>query len=231
MIPEKNQSIIIVAGGKGLRAGGDVPKQFQLLGEKPVLMHTVRAFYDYDYRMNIVLVLPEDFIDYWQKLCEEHQFSVPHKTVIGGETRFQSVKNGLTEISEEGVVGVHDGARPFVTPQLIGRCFEAAFTRQCGIVPVVDEVNSVRLVTENGSQVIDRTKLKIVQTPQVFPASVLKKAYETVKFDSKLTDDASIAEKSGVKIELVSGEEINIKITTSTDMFVSEKWLYLMTKR
>ena len=229
MISEKKQSIIIVAGGKGVRAGGDCPKQFQLLGGKPMLMHTIRAFFDYNSLINIVLVLPEDFCEHWKKLYEEYSFNIPHKIVIGGETRFHSVKNGLAKIGENEIVGVHDGARPLVTSELIGRCFDTAFSRQCGIVPVVDEPNSVRVITENGSRTIDRNTLKIIQTPQVFPASVLKKAYET-DFDPAFTDDASVAEQIGCNIELISGDEANIKITTPFDFLLGEMYLRLMTK-
>ena len=229
MISDKRQSIIIVAGGKGVRAGGDYPKQFQLLGGKPMLMHTIRAFYDYNALMNIILVLPENFRGYWHELCKEYSFDVPHQVATGGETRFHSVKNGLSEVSENDIVGVHDGARPFVTSTLIGRCFDAARIQQCGIVPVVDEPNSVRVVTENGSRIIDRNTLKIVQTPQVFPATALKKAYET-DFNPVFTDDASVAEQAGMKIELVSGDEANIKITTPFDLFLGEEYLRLVAK-
>ena len=217
MIPEKRQSVIIVAGGKGLRVGGELPKQFQSIAGEPMLMHAIRAFYQYDYRMGIVVVIPEEAQSLWSQLCEEHQFSIGHKVVAGGETRFHSVKNGLKYISEEEIVGVHDGAHPFVSTGLIKRCFDTAFENQCGAIPVVDEVHSVRLLTERGSRMIDRTLLKLVQTPQVFPAKDLKKAYETA-FDHAFTDDASVAERSGVDIQLVEGEESNIKISTPLDM-------------
>jgi 2-C-methyl-D-erythritol 4-phosphate cytidylyltransferase len=230
MTPEKKQSVIIVAGGKGVRVGGDFPKQFQLLDEKPMLMHTVRAFYNYDYKIKIILVLPDGFDRYWNELCKEYRFNIPHRIVIGGETRFQSVKNGLVEVSDDEIVAVHDGARPFVSSQLIARCFDTAFTKQCGVVPVIDEANSVRLVTQHGSIVVDRQSLKIVQTPQIFPAIALRKAYET-DFDPSFTDDASVAEKNGVKIELLSGEETNIKITTPFDLFIGKQYLQLITNR
>ena len=224
MISEKKQSIIIVAGGKGVRAGGDCPKQFQLLGGKPMLMHTIRAFFDYNSLINIVLVLPNDFRDYWEELCATYSFDIPHKVVAGGETRFHSVKNGLAEIADKQIVGIHDAARPFVTSPLIGRCFDAAFAQQCGIIPVIDEVNSMRILTENGSRIIDRQLLKIVQTPQVFPASALKKAYE-VDFDPTFTDDASVFEQNGGNIQFVQGDGINIKITTAFDFFIGEQYL------
>lgn len=230
MIPEKKRSVIIVAGGKGIRAGGEQPKQFQLVGDEPMLMHTIRRFYDYDYRMRIVVVLPEGAQPLWERLCEEYRFDVGHRVVTGGETRFHSVQNGLKEISDDETVGVHDAARPFATPALIGRCFETAFEKQCGVIPVVEEVNSVRQLTETGSRILDRQQLKLVQTPQVFPAGELKKAYQT-RFDPSFTDDASVAEKWGMKISLVEGEETNIKITTPFDMAMAEFYHQVMANR
>ncbi|SCD22019.1 2-C-methyl-D-erythritol 4-phosphate cytidylyltransferase [Proteiniphilum saccharofermentans] len=230
MIPEKKQSVIIVAGGKGLRAGGELPKQFQPIGGEPMLTHTIKAFYDYDYRIRIVVVLPEEAQLLWSQLCEEHRFSVPHTVVPGGETRFHSVKNGLEEISADEIVGVHDGARPFVTSGLIGRCFDTAFENQCGVIPVVDEVNSVRQLTGTGSRMVDRKQLKLVQTPQVFPAGELKKSYEA-GFDPSFTDDASVAEKWGMGIQLVEGEVTNIKITTPFDMALADYYYQLMANR
>ncbi|WP_352421964.1 2-C-methyl-D-erythritol 4-phosphate cytidylyltransferase [Proteiniphilum sp.] len=230
MIPEKKQSVIIVAGGKGLRAGGEFPKQFQPIGGTPMLMRSVRAFYDYDDRMCIIVVLPYGAQPLWSRLCEQYQFTIPHTVVTGGETRFHSVKNGLEKITGDGIVGVHDGARPFVTSGLIGRCFETAFENQCGVIPVVDEVNSVRQLTGTGSRVVDRKQLRLVQTPQVFPAGELKRAYE-IGFDPSFTDDASVAEKWGMEIKLVEGEETNIKITTPFDMELAGYYSQLMANR
>jgi len=199
MNAKRKKSTIIVAGGKGLRAGGDLPKQFQPIGGIPMLMHTIQAFHRYNSQMKIVVVLPDEFQLLWEELCRLHDFIVPHKMVNGGETRFHSVKNGLVEIADEEIVGVHDAARPFVGTDLIARCFESAELHDCGVIPVVEEVNSVRLLTENGSRILDRQLLRVIQTPQVFPAGRLKRAYETV-FDPAFTDDASVAEKSGVHI-------------------------------
>ena len=221
MIPDKGYSVVVVAGGQGLRAGGTLPKQFQRIAGEPMLMHTLRAFYAYDYRMRIVLVIPEGYRPLWKTLCDEYRFTVPHTVVHGGDTRFHSVKNGLREISDEETVGIHDGARPFVTPTLIGRCFDASFEQGVGVIPVVDETNSVHVLTETGSRMVDRTRLKIVQTPQVFPAAVLKRAYE-VEYDPAFTDDASVVERSGMTVRLVEGEETNVKITTSFDLAVAE---------
>lgn len=213
--------MVVVAGGQGLRAGGTLPKQFQRIGEKPMLMHTLRAFHVYDYRMRIILVIPEGYRPLWETLCDECRFTVPHVVVHGGETRFHSVRNGLREISDEETVGIHDGARPFVTPSLIGCCFDTSFEQGVGVIPVVDEVNTVRVLTETGSRMVDRTRLKIVQTPQVFPAAMVKRAYEQ-EYDPTFTDDASVVERSGMTVRLVEGEETNVKITTSFDLAVAE---------
>lgn len=220
-------SVIIVAGGKGIRAGGGTPKQFEYLVNKPMLMHVINAFYDYGTHLRIVVVLPSGYIDYWENLCKEYDFKIPHTIVQGGETRFHSVKKGLQKIPNYGVVAIHDGARPFVTPVLIKRCFDAATKHNKGVIPVVDEVNSLRMLTHNGSKSIDRKQIKIVQTPQVFPAKELKEAYDTA-FDPLFTDDASVAERHGIPIILVSGEESNHKITTSTDLMIAS---YHLAKR
>ena len=217
MIPEQHFSVIIVAGGKGLRAGGEIPKQFQPIGGKPVLMRTIEAFYDFDYKTKIVVVLPEEFRDLWNQLCEKHNFRLAHTIVNGGETRFHSVKNGLAEVSEHEIVAIHDAARPFVSKNVIERCYRQAVDFRCGVVPVIAEKNSVRLVVGYESQPVDREKIRLVQTPQVFPADLLKNAYQT-PYREEFTDDASVAEDDGIQIKLVEGDETNLKITTSLDM-------------
>ena len=221
MIPEQHFSVIIVAGGKGLRVGGDIPKQFQPIGGKPMLMRTIEAFYNFDYRMRIVVVLPEQFRDFWSELCEKHKFDITHTIVNGGETRFHSVKNGLSEISEDEIVGIHDAARPFVSKEVIGRCYREAFDFRCGIIPVIEEKNSVRILTGYESKPFDRDRIRLVQTPQVFPADLLKNAYET-PYREEFTDDASVAEDDGIQIKLVEGDEKNIKITTPFDLELAD---------
>ena len=230
MINEKKYSAVIVAGGKGYRAGGELPKQFLPLGGKPMLMHTINAFYLFNKETRIIVVLPEEFVSLWQQLCSEHNFVINHRIVVGGETRFHSVKNGLNEVSTEEIVAIHDGARPFVSPELIKKCYEEAVENQCGVIPVIDEVNSVRKLTDKGSEIIDRSQLKLVQTPQVFPAHLLKSAYE-LQYDSSYTDDASVAEKNGVNIKLIPGEYTNIKITTSLDIILAEQIVEYLSKR
>lgn len=221
MSSEQHLSIIIVAGGKGLRAGGEIPKQFQLVGNKPMLMRTIEAFYTYNHRMQIVVVLAEEFHDYWRDLCSEYHFRIAHTIVGGGETRFHSVQNGLQAIDDKLIVGIHDAARPFVSQEVIGRCFQETYKHKCGVIPVIDEKNSIRQIMENGSKNIDRNSIKIVQTPQVFPADKIKEAYQT-HYDASFTDDTSVADKVGMKIILVQGDEENIKITTPIDFAIGE---------
>lgn len=230
MIPERKYSVVIVAGGKGYRAGCELPKQFLIIGDKPMLMHTIQAFHNYDYRVSIIVVLPEGYKPLWDQLCKEYNFTVSHTIVNGGETRFHSVKNGLNEVSEEETVCIHDAARPFVTSNLIGRCFDESFNNHCGVIPVVDEVNSVRKLTDSGSVIVDRHRLKLVQTPQAFPAEILKDAYNR-KYESIFTDDASVAEKNGIKIMMVEGEDTNIKITTTFDVELAEFYFQYLSKR
>lgn len=230
MIPEQKESVLIVAGGKGVRAGGEVPKQFRLIAGRPVLMYAIEAFYRYNPEIGIVVVLPEGFEVHWEQLCQQHHFILSHRLVVGGETRFHSVRNGLQVIPAEGLVAVHDAARPLVSPELIGRCFESCILHQCGVIPVIREANSVRQLTEKGSRVLCRELLRVVQTPQVFPSRALKQAYET-SYDSAFTDDASVAEKNGLAIRLEKGEESNLKITTTFDFLIAEQYLLQLAKR
>jgi 2-C-methyl-D-erythritol 4-phosphate cytidylyltransferase len=213
-------NVIIVAGGKGLRMGSDLPKQFIPIGGKPVLMHTIEAFYRFDGDIRIVLVLPVSHQDYWKGLCKEYGFTIPHVIASGGETRFHSVKNGLAYI-EDGIVGVQDGVRPFGSADMIRRCFDAALTYPA-VIPVIDSADSLREMVDNErSRIIDRSMIRLVQTPQVFHTDILKKAYET-DFRETFTDDASVVEAMGVDIHLVKGEVTNIKITTPFDLKVGE---------
>lgn len=219
--------VIIVAGGKGLRMGGEVPKQFLPIGGKPVLMRTVEAFYQTDAETGIVLVLPQEQQSYWKNLCCQYDFRTPYILVDGGCTRFHSVQNGLQAIPDEDsdtLIAVHDGVRPFVSPRVIQECFEAA-TRWGAVVPVLDMVDSVRQLSEDGgSMAVDRSCLKLVQTPQTFRADILKNAYRQ-EFTERFTDDASVVEASGVSVALVSGNRENIKITTPFDLKIAEALL------
>jgi len=207
---------IIVAGGKGLRMNGELPKQFLVLGEKPVLMHTIEAFAHYDEDINIVLVLPETQISFWQDLCKKYNFSQKYVIAKGGETRFHSVKNGLALIDGEGLVAVHDGVRPLVSRATIENCFVAA-AKYKAVVPVVECVDSIRQIVDTENIAVERKDFKLVQTPQVFDVELLKNAYRQA-FSPAFTDDASVVESFGGKIHLVEGNRENIKITTPFDL-------------
>jgi len=215
-----NNNIIIVAGGKGLRMGGELPKQFIPIGGKPILMHTIEAFYNFNPDIHIILVLPASHRDYWAELCVEYRFEIRHVITLGGKTRFHSVLNGL-QLVKDGIVGVHDGARPFTSKELIGHCFNEAVKYEA-VIPVIDSTDSLRELTHDGkSKIIDRSKIKLVQTPQVFTVELLKKAYET-DYKDTFTDDASVVEAMGKEIHLVKGETTNIKVTTPIDLKIGE---------
>ena len=190
-----NRHVIIVAGGKGLRMGGDIPKQFLPVGGKPVLMRTIEAFYAFDSSIHIILVLPVSQQAYWKDLCETYHFALRHDIADGGETRFHSVKNGLAYVKGEGLVGVHDGVRPFVSREVIAGCYEAAQTKQA-VIPVIDVVETVRHLTKPGSETVPRNDYKLVQTPQVFEVQLLKEAYQQ-EYTDAFTDDASVVEAMG----------------------------------
>lgn len=212
---------LIVAGGKGARMGGELPKQYLPLHyDIPVLMYTLRTFYVCDPEIELILVLPAGHEAYWKTLCDKHQFGVPHQIVAGGETRFHSVKNGLELIPGSGLVAVHDGVRPFVSASVILRCFDAAKTSRAAI-PVVEVVETLRHLTATGSETIDRNNYRLVQTPQVFDVALLKEAYAQAYVPS-FTDDASVVEAMGVSVTLVEGNCENIKITTPFDLKIAD---------
>ena len=212
--------IIIVAGGKGLRMGGDIPKQFLPVCGKPVLMRTLEAFHVYDASIHLILVLPVSQQAYWKQLCEEYQFNLAHEIADGGETRFHSVKNGLALVKEDGLVGVHDGVRPFVSQEVIARCYDEALSLKA-VIPVVGVVETVRHLTEEGSETVPRDQYKLVQTPQVFDVALLRQAYEQT-YTELFTDDASVVEALGEKVHLVEGNRENIKLTTPFDLKLAE---------
>lgn len=215
-------TILIVAGGRGTRMGGPQPKQFLELAGRPVLMHTLEAFDRWDASARLIVVLPEDQIDTWKRLCEAHVFGRIHRVVAGGETRFHSVRNGLGAVASDGLIAVHDGVRPLVAPSVIAACFAAAADGGTA-VPVVPVVESVREVdADGGSRPVDRTRLRVVQTPQVFRADVLRAAY-CLPYDPRFTDDASVVEASGVAVRLVPGNRENIKLTTPMDLLLAEQ--------
>ena len=217
--------VIIVAGGKGLRMGSDIPKQFLPIGGKPVLMRTLERFRAYSADLQIILVLPEAQQDYWRQLCEEYHFDVEYQLANGGQTRFHSVQNGLALVPDdaEGVVGVHDGVRPFPSIEVIKNCYETARTAKA-VIPVIPVVETVRHLEKEGSVTVPRDEYKLVQTPQTFDIQLLKAANRQ-PYNDGFTDDASVVESYGHEITLVEGNRENIKITTPYDLTVAEALL------
>ena len=214
--------VIIVAGGKGLRMGSDIPKQFLPIGGKPVLMRTLERFRTYSDDLQIILVLPEAQQDYWRQLCEEYHFDVEYQLANGGQTRFHSVQNGLALVPDnaEGVVGVHDGVRPFPSIEVIRNCYETAREKKA-VIPVIPVVETVRHLENNGSVTVPRSDYRLVQTPQTFDIQLLKAANHQ-PYNDGFTDDASVVESYGHAITLVDGNRENIKITTPYDMKIAE---------
>ncbi len=214
--------VIIVAGGKGLRMGSDTPKQFLPIGGKPVLMRTLERFREYSADLQIILVLPEAQQDYWRQLCEEYHFTVAYQLANGGQTRFHSVQNGLALVPDdaEGVVGVHDGVRPFPSIEVIRNCYETARTAKA-VIPVIPVVETVRHLENEGSVTVPRGEYKLVQTPQTFDIQLLKAANRQ-PYNDGFTDDASVVESYGHAITLVEGNRENIKITTPYDLKIAE---------
>ena len=239
--------VIIVAGGKGLRMGSDIPKQFLPIGGKPVLMRTLERFRTYSDDLQIILVLPEAQQDYWRQLCEEYHFDVEYQLANGGQTRFHSVQNGLALVPDnaEGVVGVHDGVRPFPSIEVIRNCYETAREKKA-VIPVIPVVETVRHLENEGSMTVPRSDYRLVQTPQTFDIQLLKAAYKRAQnqvnlssaereqarpevkaanhqpYNDGFTDDASVVESYGHAITLVEGNRENIKITTPYDMKIAE---------
>ena len=215
--------IIVVAGGKGTRMGGELPKQFQLLGGKPLVMVTLEHLNAIDPAMQLILVLPAQQIELWKQLCKEYSFAVPLILAQGGSTRFHSVQNGLAQVDdiEDALVGVHDGVRPFVSPKVLDECFSRAWTDGAAI-PMIDVQDSLRhIVGSDATEVVPRDRYRLVQTPQVFKLSLLRRAYEQ-RFVEGFTDDASVVEALGEKVSGVDGNRENIKITTPFDMLVAK---------
>lgn len=214
--------IIIVAGGKGLRMGSDIPKQFLPIGGKPVLMRTLERFRQYSTTLQIILVLPKAQQDYWQKLCKEYAFDIDYQLADGGETRFHSVQNGLAKIPDnaQGVVGVHDGVRPFPSIDVIRNCYETAREKKA-VIPVIPVVETVRHLKGDTSVTVPRNEYRLVQTPQTFDIQLLKEANRQ-PYNEGFTDDASVVETFGFNITLVEGNRENIKITTPYDLKIAE---------
>ncbi len=214
---------LIVAGGKGTRIKSKTPKQFLELNGLPILMHTLNAFYRYSSAINIILVLPADDFSTWEDLCQKHQFEKPVLLQQGGDSRFQSVKNGLSKIEGDGIVAIHDGVRPLVSEDIIGASFRLAAVHQSAVAAVRLK-ESIRITDQDNTKAVDRSKFRLIQTPQTFQVSLIKQAYE-IKEDPSLTDDASVAERAGYTISLFEGSYENIKITTPEDLIVASALL------
>ena len=216
--------VIIVAGGKGMRMGCELPKQFLPVAGKPVLMRTIERFYQFNRDLNFIIVLPQSQQACWRSLCAEHHFTISHTVVNGGDTRFASSKNGLSYIPNEaqGLVAIHDGVRPFVSVDVIDRCFNEARTSGTAI-PVIPAIDSLRQIdTETGDTfTVNRSLFQAVQTPQVFDITLARKAFSQ-PYSDKFTDDASVIESLGIKINTVEGNRENIKLTTPIDLKIAE---------
>lgn len=214
---------LVVAGGKGTRIKSKLPKQFLELNGLPILMHTIRAFLRYNSDMTIILVLPEDDFALWTELCAKHNFQTKLILTKGGDSRFQSVKNGLDKIEGEGLVAIHDGVRPLVSEDIIGASFHLAAVHESAVAAVRLK-ESIRITDQDNTKAMDRSRFRLIQTPQTFKVSLIKQAYQQ-KEDASLTDDASVAERAGHIISLFEGSYENIKITTQEDLIVAKALL------
>lgn len=217
------RGVIIVAGGSGKRMQSAIPKQFMLLGGMPVVARTINTFSEALPGAEIVVVLPEEHLAMWKNLAARFDVAV-HKCVAGGKERFHSVKAGIDALSDNVTsIAVHDGVRALISKKLIIRATLAVEDNEA-VIPVINVVDSYRRVTADGSEIVPRSELRIVQTPQIFKSETLRRAYEQ-EFDASFTDDASVVEAIGVSITLVEGEDSNIKLTTPEDMEWAEWFL------
>jgi len=215
--------VIIVAGGTGKRMQSEIPKQFLNVAGKPVLIHTFERFINYSEDIKIILVLPEPFIDFWKSLCKRFTFEIDHKVVEGGHNRFNSVRNGLKEIHNGSLVAIHDGVRPLVAKDTLNRVFKKA-EESGNAIPAVKINESLRKISNQNSFFVNRREYRLIQTPQCFHAELIKKAYQQ-DYKEEFTDDATVVEAMGIKINLVEGNIENIKITRPGDIKIAEAFL------
>ena len=213
------KSVIITAGGIGKRMGSELPKQFLVLGGKPVLVHTLELFFKYDPNIEIILTLPNEWRGYWETLIDKCYCRVPHIVVNGGEERYHSIQNALKQCSGS-IIAVHDGVRPFVSFETLERCF-SALNQFEAVVPVLKLKESIRQTNENSTNAVDRSNYRLVHTPQCFRAEALHKAYKQA-YHEQVTDDACLVEELGYTIHLVESNEENIKLTTPFDFLIAE---------
>lgn len=214
---------VIVAGGKGTRMGSALPKQFITIDGLPILMHTINAFHAYSPDLRIILVLPQEDFQTWASLCKQFNFGKAIELQAGGSTRFQSVKLGLSRISGDGIVAIHDGVRPLIAPTVIARSFQVA-AKERSAVAAVNLKESIRIVEPGGTKALDRSLFRLIQTPQTFDVALIQAAY-TLTEDPRLTDDASVAERAGHQVTLIEGAYENVKITTPEDLVFAEAFL------
>lgn len=219
----KNNYVIIAGGGSGTRMKSEMPKQFLLLKGKPIIAYTIEKFFAAFENIICIVVLPENQIQHFESLKEKYFLNKNIVAVIGGETRFHSVKNGLAKITDEGIVAVHDAVRPFASVELIQKCFSIA-EEKGNCIPAISPKDSLREIVSNDSKISDRNNFRLIQTPQCFRTEIILNAYKQ-NFDSSFTDDASVVERHGEKIFLTDGEENNIKITTPIDLQIAESLL------
>ncbi|MFT6815188.1 MAG: 2-C-methyl-D-erythritol 4-phosphate cytidylyltransferase [Sphingobacteriales bacterium] len=220
---------IIVAAGTGSRFESALPKQFHPILDKPMLMYSIEAFALADPAIKIILVLNQNHIEFWKNICKEHQFNVRHSVVLGGSTRIESVKNGLSQVDVNSLVAVHDGARPLITTKLINECFEATLIKGNAVVAIKCK-DSLRKTEQSGSVAVNRSEYSLIQTPQCFKSNILLNAYEQTINNDGFTDDASIAESFGEEINLIQGDELNIKVTHPSDLLYAESALLYRSK-
>ncbi|WP_439474983.1 2-C-methyl-D-erythritol 4-phosphate cytidylyltransferase [Algoriphagus formosus] len=216
------KAAVLVAGGRGTRMGAPISKQYLPIAGLPILMHTLSVFHQVDSAIELILVIPKDDFAYWEELCEKFQFQIPHQLVAGGNSRFQSVKNGISAISfEEGLVAIHDGVRPFVNESVIQESFEKA-AEKGSAVAVIALKDSIRKLTDDGKNFYqERQYFRLVQTPQTFDLKRIRKAFQVTELP-QFTDDATVYEHQGWEVTLISGNPENIKITTPEDMDYAE---------
>ncbi|MFN8135475.1 MAG: 2-C-methyl-D-erythritol 4-phosphate cytidylyltransferase [Bacteroidales bacterium] len=211
---------IIVAGGTGSRMKGDIPKQFMLLKGKLVIQYSLEAFYHCDPAVILIIAIHPDYVNFWDRLCQEHKIDIPHQVARGGKTRFDSVKNGLSLIGDDGLVAVHDAARPVIDAAFILELYLTA-EKQGSAIPAVHLTDTIRAIEGDSSRQLDRSFLRAIQTPQVFRVSELKRAFEQ-PFQPLFTDDASVMQSAGFKVHLTEGKPGNIKITHQKDIALAE---------
>ena len=223
------KSVIIVAGGSGKRMGTALPKQFLSINGKALIMYTMEKFLEFDPEIEMVLVLNEDYFEHWQNIMIKTHFNHPVKLAAGGETRFHSVKSGIKMLEGESIAGIHDSVRPLVSLETIQRVYSAAEIYGSAI-PCIPLKESVREISDNNSHPIDRSKIVVVQTPQVFHSEILQKAYDT-DYSDVFTDDANVVEKAGFEIKIVTGDEFNLKITTPGDFEIAKMLLTVQKPR